>query len=194
LPGSSSVRVPARAFELTVLCLAVSAGAGAALLMKQSRWRWIGIALATMVVAEAWFTDVTPRVPDPLPAGTIPAGSLVMDTPLGATADNVPAEYFAVMSGYRVINGFSGYAPPYFGPLREAMAQHRDGAFDTFRRYQDLYVIIRPIVDAPFIRWLETQKGVETTAASPAWRVYRLPRIGGPVSLPLPLGSPGPQF
>ena len=74
------------------------------------------------------------------------------------------------------------------------MAGHRDAAFDTFRRYQDLYVIIRPIVDAPFIRWLETQKGVETTAASPAWRVYRLPRIGGPVPLPLPLGSPGPQF
>src|SRR4029077_2392512 len=120
LPGSSSVRVPARAFELAVLCLAVTAGAGAAFLIGRFRWRWIGAAVAAIVVAEAWFTDVTPRVPAPLPAGTIPAGSLVMDTPLGATADNVPAEYFAVMSGYRVVNGYSGYSPPYFASLREA--------------------------------------------------------------------------
>jgi hypothetical protein len=194
LPGSSSIRVPARAFELTVLCLAVTAGAGAAVLMQRRRWRPIGVALALAVLAEGWFADVAAAVPEPLPAGTVPAGSLVMDTPLGATNDNVPAEYFAVMSGYRVINGYSGYAPAYFASLREAMAQHRDEAFDAFRRYQDLYVIIRPIVDAPFIRWLETQKGVETTATSPAWRVYRLPRIDGPVPLPLPLGSPGPQF
>ena len=194
VPGGSSVRVPARAFELTVLCLAVTAGAGAAVLIQRRRWRPIGVALALAVLAEGLFVDVAPAVPEPLPAGTIPTGSLVMDTPLGATIDNVPAEYLAVMGSYRVINGYSGYAPAYFASLREAMAGHRDEAFDAFRRYQDLYVIIRPIVDAPFIRWLETQKGVETTATSPAWRVYRLPRIDGPVPLPLPLGSPGPRF
>jgi hypothetical protein len=177
LPGSSSVRVPARAFGLTVLCLAVTAGAGAAVLLHRSRWRWIGLALSAAVLTEGWFTDVTPRVPDPLPAGTIPAGSVVMDTPLGATVDNVPAEYFAVMSGYRVINGFSGYAPPSFGPLREAMAAHRDEALDRFRKDQDLYVIIRPIVDAPFAQWVATQKGAETIASSSSWRVYRLPRL-----------------
>jgi hypothetical protein len=191
LPGASSVRVPARAFELAVLCLAVTSGAGAAWLWNRARWRWLAVALAVMLVAEGWFIDATPEVPEPLPIGTIPAGSLVMDTPLGATIDNVPAEYFAVISGYRVINGYSGYAPSYFASLREAMAGHRDEAFDAFRKYQDLYVIIRPIVDQPFIRWLETQKGVETTAVSSSWHVYRLPLLPGykPTPLPLPLGS-----
>ena len=177
LPGSHSVRVPARAFELTVLCLAVTAGAGAAWLFERPRRRWIGVALAAAVVAEGWFTDLTLRAPDPLPAGTVPQGALVMDTPLGSSVDNVPAEYLAVMSGYRVINGYSGYAPPYFASLREAMAQHRNEAFDMFRKDEDVYVIIRPIVDAPFVRWLESQQGVETIATSPAWRVYRLPRL-----------------
>jgi hypothetical protein len=81
------------------------------------------------------------------------------------------------MSGYRVINGYSGYAPPYFASLREAMAQHRNDAFDMFRKDEDVYVIIRPIIDAPFVRWIESQQGVETIATSPAWRVYRLPRL-----------------
>jgi hypothetical protein len=119
-----------------------------------------------------------------------------MDTPLGATIDNVPAEYLAVMGGYRVINGYSGYAPPHFAALREAMAGHHDEAFDAFRQYQDVYVIIRPVVDAPFVRWLETQKGVETTALSTSWRVYRLPRLEGhpPVMLPLPLPAGGQTF
>ena len=192
VPGSSSVRVPARAFELAVLCLAVTAGAGAAVLFARSRRRSVGIVLAAAVLAEGWFIDVAPMVPEPLPAGTIPAGSLVMDTPLGANVDNVPAEYFAVMSGYRVINGYSGYAPAYFAPLREAMAAHRDEALDAFRKYQDLYVIIRPVIDAPFVRWLETQKGVETVATSPSWRVYRLPHLDGHPFVPLPLGLPQP--
>ena len=177
LPGGNSIRVPARAFELTVLCLAVAAGAGAAMLFERRKWRWLGAALAAAVVVEGWFLDVTARAPEPLPAGTIPAGALVMDTPLGASIDNVPAEYLAVVSGYRVINGFSGYAPSYFASLREAMAQHRDEAFAMFRKDEDLYVIIRPIVDAPFIRFLESQRGVEMIAVSTDVRVYRLPRL-----------------
>jgi hypothetical protein len=192
LPGTHSIRVPARVFELTVLCLAVTAGAGAARLLDGVRSRWIGVMLAAAVLAEGWFIDITPKAPEPLPAGTIPAGALVLDTPLGATFDNVPAEYFAVMGGYRVINGYSGYAPPHFALLREAMAAHRDEALDGFRRYQDLYVIIRPIVEMPFVRWIERQKEVETVAASSSWRVYRLPHLAGYPFEQLPIALPKP--
>ena len=192
LPGTHSIRVPARVFELTVLCLAVTAGAGAARLLDGARSRWIGVVLAAAVLAEGWFVDITPKAPEPLPAGTIPAGSLVLDTPLGASFDNVPAEYFAVMGGYRVINGYSGYAPPHFALLREAMAAHRDEALDGFRQYQDLYVIIRPIVEMPFVRWIERQKGVQTVATSSSWRVYRLPHLDGHPFVQLPIALPKP--
>jgi hypothetical protein len=192
LPGSTSVRVPARAFELAVLCLAVTAGGGAAMLMQRVRWRWMGIALAAMVLAEGWFSDATPQVPQPLRAGVIPSGAIVLDLPIGATADNVPAEYLAVMGGYRTVNGYSGYSPPHFAALRGALASHYSGAFDAFRQYQDLYVIVRPAVDTPFLRWLEEQNGAERIAISPSWRLYRLPRLEDHPFVSLPLGLPAP--
>ena len=193
LPGASSIRVPARAWLPAVLCLAVTAGAGAATLMRHARWRWAAVALAITIVAEGWFTDLTRQVPQPVRAGLIPSGAMVLDLPIGAGADNVPAEYLAVMSGYRTINGYSGYAPPHLAPLREALASHQPTGFDSFRVLDDLYIIVRPVIDAPFIRWMESQPGAERVSGTPAWTLYRLPRIGegAPTTLPVPLPPPG---
>jgi hypothetical protein len=193
LPGAASIRVPARAWQPAVLCLAVTAGAGAATLMRHARWRWAAVALSIVIVAEGWFVDLPRQVPQPVRAGLIPSGALVLDLPIGAAADNVPAEYLAVMGGYRTINGYSGYAPPHLAPLREALASHQPTAFDSFRVLDDVYVIVRPVIDAPFIRWMESQSGTERVSESPAWTLYRLPRIGegAPTTLPVPLPAPG---
>jgi hypothetical protein len=122
----------------------------------------------------------------------IPSGAIVLDLPIGVTADNVPAEYLAVMGGYRTINGYSGYSPPHFAAFRGALASHYSGAFDAFRQYQDLYVIVRPDVDTPFLRWLEEQNGAERIATSPSWQLYRLPRLEDHPFVSLPLGLPAP--
>ena len=191
LPGATSIRVPARAWLPAVLCLAVIAGAGAETLLRHARWRWLAVALAVMIVAEGWFSDATPQVPQPIRAGLVPSGAIVLDLPIGASFDNVPAEYLAVMGGYRVVNGFSGYGPAHYVTLREALASHHAGAFDAFRQYQDLYVIVRPAVDAPFLRWLEEQNGAVLISTGAAWRLYRLPRFEDHPFVPLPLGLPG---
>jgi hypothetical protein len=70
------------------------------------------------------------------------------------------------------------------------MAAHRDEALDSFRQYQDLYVIIRPIVEMPFVRWIERQKGVQTVATSSSWRVYRLPHLAAYPFVQLPIALP----
>ena len=189
LPGSASIRVPARAWLLAVACLAVTAGAGASVLMQRGRWRWVAIVLAVLIVAEGWFVDTVPQVPPPFGSGTIPPGATVLDLPIGAGADNVPAEYLAVTNGYRVINGYSGYSPPHFASLREALAAHNPAAFEAYRQYQDLYVIVRDSVDASFTRWLEEQDGVELIVPARTGRLYRLSRLDAHpyVSFPLPL-------
>ncbi len=106
---------------------------------------------------------------------------------------NATAQYLAVTEGYRAVNGYSGYAPPHFASLRETLARHDDEGWNAFRRLADLYVIVRPEVDPPFLRWLKSQEGVTSTGASDAWTVYRLPRLPEmpPVRLPLPLPRPG---
>ncbi len=193
LPGGTSIRVPARAWLPAALCLAVTAGAGAAALIQRPRRRWMAVAFAVMIAAEGWFHDAVFEVPRGPSNEWIPRGALVLDLPIGASAENVPAEYLAVTHGYRVVNGYSGYAPPHFAALRGALASHQPTAFDSFRRLDDLYVIVRPAVDAPFIRWMESQPGIERAVDTPEWGLYRLPRIGegAPTTMPVPLPRPG---
>jgi hypothetical protein len=96
-----------------------------------------------------------------------------------------------------VFQRYSGYAPAYFASLREAMAQHRDEAFDAFRGTRTSTSSFGPIVDAPFIRWLERRRRALTNYNGHDHR--RGACIAAPhrwtVPLPLPLGSPEcPQF
>src|SRR5207244_2082651 len=178
LPGLRSIRVPARAWLPGVLCLAMLAGYGAAALFTRfaPRRRPLLAALAVLIVFEGWFSDRTQPVPRPLRAGAIPPGALVLDMPMDEGFFNAIPQYRAVVGGYRTINGFSGYEPPHFNPLRHAIADGYPYALDPFRRLADVYVIFRSgpdtggrcIVDLP-----GGQRLFDLGDAS----VYRLPRL-----------------
>jgi hypothetical protein len=149
--------------------------------------------LQSRFVGEGWFTEGAAMMPQPLPSGLIPPDSLVLDLPICSGYTNATAQYLAVIEGYRTVNGYSGYAPPHFASLRDALARHDDEGWNAFRRLADLYVVVRPEVDPPFLRWLLSQEGIARTGASHASTVYRLPRrtTTPNVLLPLPLPRPG---
>src|SRR5262245_55214079 len=155
IPGVQSIRVPSRAWLPATLCLAVCAGFGAAWLAARPRGRWVIAPIALLIVGEGWFADTSMRVPSALPL-VIPAGPQVLDLPITAGYGNADAQYLAVLGGYRVVNGYSGYAPPYFGPFRNALGDHRPDAFVPFRQRADLYIVVRPDVEPPFVAWLES--------------------------------------
>ena len=190
LPGAQSIRVPARAWLPATLCLAVCAGFGAAWLVARARGRWVLAPLTVLIVAEAWFSAVTMRAPVAVSL-PIPAQAVVLDLPISAGYGNADPQYLAVLGNYRVINGYSGYFPPHHAALRTALAAHRAEAFAPFRALADLYVIVRPDVERPFVTWLETQPGIERLPDADTWKIYRLPRTGSGASLPLPLPKPG---
>ena len=192
-PGAQSIRVPARAWLVSTMCLAVCAGAGAADLAGRRRLRWVVLPLALVIVAEGWFVDRTFAVPAPDRDARIPAHATVLDLPLYPGYENAVPQYFAVLSGYRAINGYSGYEAPHVGPLRDALGQHRSAALNVFRRRGDLYVLVRPPVDRPLVEWLESQPAVAPMEPAGEVRLYRLPRIGpGPAVAELtPLPRPG---
>jgi hypothetical protein len=144
-----------------------------------------------LIVGEVWFVGPAMKAPTPVKLA-VPADAMVLDLPISAGYGNADAEYLAVLGHYRVINGYSGYAPPYFQPLRTALAGHRPEALAPFRALADLYVVVRPDVETPFVSWLETLPGVERLAEAGNWKVYRLPRIGNaPPTLLLPLPRRG---
>jgi hypothetical protein len=192
VPGVQSIRVPSRAWLPATLCLAVCAGFGAAWLAGRRRSRWLIAPLAVLIVAEGWFVGPTMQTPTALPL-YIPPNAQVLDLPISAGYGNADAQHLAVLGNYRVVNGYSGYAPPYFAALRDALAAHRPEAFVPFRRRADLYVVARPDLEPQFVTWLESLHDPQRLIDFGRWKLYRLPRLGNgpPPPLLLPLPKPG---
>lgn len=194
LPGAQSIRVPARAWLLGVLCLAVAAGFGADVVLRRwpGRPRWLLVLLTVAIVAEGSFHETTQETPRVLQRGIVPVGALVLDLPSEGGWKETTAEYRAVLGGYRVLNGYSGYEPSHFTPFRRALADYNVTAIDAYRALDDLYVIIRPGEDR-FGGWIAHQAGAEQLFDTPDVKIYRLPRKGnGPaVRVPLPLPQRG---
>ena len=179
LPGFDSVRVPARTWLPAVLCLAVLAGCGVAtMLQRYVRHRRILVAgLAMAIVFEGFIYDQTYLVPRPMRAGAIPAGAVVLDLPMEEGYWNAVPQYRAVVGDYRSINGYSGYEPRHFTPLRRALADMVPGALDSYRRGSDLYVIIRPGQNGNVTKWLTAQDGMEHLFDVDQAKIYRMGRL-----------------
>lgn len=194
LPGALSIRVPARAWLLGVLCLAVAAGCGAEAVLRRSavRPRRLLALLAIAIVVEGSFHETTEEAPRALRRGILPPGAIVLDLPSEGGWKETAAEYRAVLGGYRVVNGYSGYEPPHFTPFRRALADYNVAAIAAYRRLDDLYVIVRPGEDR-FGGWLAHQPGAEHLFDMLDLRIYRLPRTGSglPAHVPLPLPRRG---
>jgi hypothetical protein len=193
LPGSHSIRVPSRAWLPATLCLAVCAGLGATWLASQRRARWLIAPLAALIIAEGWFVGPAVQVPAPLPLH-VPSDALVLDlVRLINTDGRADPQYLGVVGNYRVVNGYSGYSPPYIDPLRHALVDHKLEAFVPFRERSDVYVVARPGLEARFITWLENLRDAERLVDSGQLKVYRLRRVGSgaPPSPLLPLPKPG---
>jgi hypothetical protein len=190
LPGSHSIRVPARAWLLATLCLAVCAGLGAAWLASRSRAKWLIAPLATLLIAEGWFVGPAVQAPTPLPV-SVPPDALVLDLLRMINNDGrADPQYLGVVGNYRVVNGYSGYSPRHVDALQRALADHNPAAFVPFRRRSDVYLVAPPALDPRFVTWLESLHDAERLIDSGQLKVYRLRRIGSgpppPVLLPLP--------
>ena len=193
MPGGQSIRVPARAWLPATISLAACVAFGALwLLRSRPRGAWFLAIASIAIVAEGWFAEETVRPPRAGVEARIPTGALVLDLPVSEGYTNAAPQFLAVNGGYRSINGYSGYAPPHFGAMRRALADHRAVAWDAFRRHDDVYVIVREAVDQPFVAWLASQPGAEQAARDARVTLYRLPRTSPATShAALPLPSPG---
>jgi hypothetical protein len=196
-PVLNSIRVPARAWLPSVICLSVLAAAGAAYLVSRLSRRKTALLLSAItlaIVAEGWFFDRHVPAPEAIPPGVIPAGGVVLDLPIEQGFWNAIPQYRAVRGGYLSVNGYSGYQPEHFQPTRRAIADLRPDALNQLRMLADLYVIVRPDTLAEVARWVVDHPGAERTYAGPDMEVFKLPRLHPEAprrSLPLPLPRPG---
>ena len=177
LPGVDSLRVPARFWLMTVLCLSVVAGVVVSELLKNRRRTIVGASVALLgcvVFADGAVNHfVWEPAPRPLPNEAGLVGRHVMFLPVGQRFD-IPTTYRAVVDHWYAVNGYSGYVPIYYPAVLEAVHAEDPALFEAFQRYGPLDVIVRR--DAPRLRAIvEQQPGVEVIARGQDVAQYRLP-------------------
>jgi hypothetical protein len=177
LPGYSGLRVPARFFMLTTLCLAIAAGLGVAAL-ADTRRRTIGV---TAMVCAAAFVDgwivAMPLGAPPRPFGVeTVAGARVLELPLDDDNVNVAAMYRGMLHGRPVVNGYAGYVPPHTVVLDWALKRHDPSALTELRRGHPLYVAVANNPDTqPWTAFMDAQNDARMIGVTGAGRLYLLP-------------------
>jgi hypothetical protein len=123
LPGFNALRVPARFWMICTLCLAV---VGAIVFDRlAARLGTKRLALAALVAvgafAETWMAEMPlAAVPRTFAAVNCPGHSTgpMIELPLGDTYADLAGMYRQMSHKRPLVNGYSGYFPPHYGPLR----------------------------------------------------------------------------
>jgi hypothetical protein len=181
LPGMASLRVPARFWMITIVCLGVVAGLVVAEVVVRRRRvprALLTGALTVIVLADGWVNPM-PTVPiETLPfAPATLAGRVVLRLPVRDVVD-MPATYEAVVGGWRSINGYSGYGPNYYAALAYGIMAHDATVFDPFRNLTDVDVVLSNKEDGSLVQFVEQQRDVQRIAALSEFSHYVLPRTG----------------
>jgi hypothetical protein len=123
--------VPARFATLMVLCLSTAAALAYNRLTSavQDRRRVIlASALTIALLADTWMrTMPLEQAPEPWPRGTAQTTGAILALPLGHPGDDLKTMYRALQFGRPIVNGYSGYFPPWYPPLRVGL-EARDPA------------------------------------------------------------------
>jgi F5/8 type C domain len=179
-PGGDGLRVPARFWLMSTLCLAVVAGIVIADLIKSRRRGVAAVMLAIVtigVLADGWFDGIdSAALPRPAPDASVMLNRTVLELPLGTDYPDAAAEWRAVINGWTSVNGYSGHSPGYYAALAEAALVGDERFLRVFQGLSELHVIVRE--EARSLQALvERQQGATLMAVSAAGLQYRLPRI-----------------
>jgi hypothetical protein len=190
LPGFAGLRVPARFFMLTTLCLAVAAGLGVAAL-ADTRRSALAVAGAACLLAfvDGWIVPMPLGVP-PSPFGSpLDRGARVLELPVDDDNVNVAAMYRETLHGLPVVNGYAGYVPPHMAIIDWALRRHDPSVLTELRRGRPLYVVVSNQPSSPeWTAFMEAQNDATMIGISGAGRLYRM--AAAPFPPQVALGAP----
>jgi len=198
LPGGDGLRVPARFWMVAVLCLATVIALFLAELLKrrgQGFTRLVVPILAVLVLADGWVSAIPAQpLPPDVPNPAALAGRTVLDLPAGDYPD-IAAQYRAVRGGWRTVNGYSGFLPPYYPIVVNAAKEDVAGILDAFLPYGDIDVVVARDASEQQAT-LRRQPGVLITGENTVFTQFRVrgrpePARDGGVRIPIAsLSSP----
>jgi len=181
LPGFNSLRVPARFWMMTTLCLAVvGAIVFDRLSAKFGRGRLaIALIVSLGVLADTWMSAMPlAAVPKPFAASNCAGkgGGAIVELPLGHTYPDVAAMYRQMSHGRPLVNGYSGYFPPHYAALRFGLVLRDPGVLTQLAANGVTDVIIdrEPDPDGHWDRYLEAHPGAKHICTEGSQSLYRL--------------------
>ncbi|HET7695043.1 MAG TPA: discoidin domain-containing protein [Vicinamibacterales bacterium] len=173
LPGFDGMRVPARFWMLTVLCLSVCA-AFAIARIHASRTRRIVAALAI----GGFLLDAWPRAFPVVAAPGTRVTTSQARARLGLPLHEAETEtmFGAIPQSRAVFNGYSGYAAPQHAALRDLLEQHDPAILDRLAAAEPIEVIVESAGDADG-RWNEYVRSHPRALrlqSGPDWTAYEI--------------------
>jgi hypothetical protein len=191
LPGVDALRVPARFWLMTTICLSALAGLVVSEFMRGRTRRTVAIGVMIVglaVLSDGWIDRIrAAELPPPVPGADRLAGKTVLEAPPDLIFRDIRSVFRAVDGEWKAVNGYSGWGPSYYNALVGAGRAESDGMLTPFQRLGELYVLVGQ--DAPRLRaMIEQQPGVTRVAGDNALIVYRLPAHHGG-GLPRPAGQ-----
>ena len=168
LPGFNALRVPARFWMMTTLCLAVVGGIIFDRLTSRYGRNRIILAVIVMVaiMADTWMAVMplaeTPQLFKALDCADSATGPIV-ELPLGHPYPDVAAMYRQMSHHRPLVNGYSGYFPPHYSALRFGLTL-RDPDVLTQLAAHDINDIVVNRSEDPEGRWDDYVKSLSTRA------------------------------
>jgi hypothetical protein len=177
LPGFNGMRVPARLWMLSVLCLAVL-GAFVVARIESPRARRLIAALATFgILLDGW--------PHAFPIVAVPAMRV---TSTGARArlglplreNETETMYGAIAQARPVFNGYSGYEAPQHFAMRDLLEHYDPRILDRLAALEPIEVIVESAGDAggAWAAYVEQHAGARRVDAAADWTSYEIPATG----------------
>jgi hypothetical protein len=190
LPGYAGLRVPARFFMLSTLCLAVAAGIAVAALAAARRRTWaVAAAACAMAFVDGWIVPLPLGAP-PRPFGVpIVAGARVLELPVDDDAVNIAAMYRETLHGLPVVNGYAGYVPPTATVIDWALSRRDPSILTELRRGHPLYVVVANHRSSEqWTAFMDAQNEAQMVGVSGAGRLYLMP--ASPFPKQVTIGAP----
>jgi hypothetical protein len=178
LPGGSGVRVPARFWLLSIVCLAVLMGLLVPELLKRRSRRAraaVVMVAAAGLLLDGWAWIPMDRVPPPVPRPDLLRGSVVVELPIGDLSGDVAAVYRAVSGGWHTVNGYSGNEPADYDRFKKASASgDANAVLQSLRVSERLYVLLSDAASEPLRQSIENLPGSERVGQSDGLTQYRV--------------------
>ena len=177
LPGFNGMRVPARLWMLSILCLAVVAALVISRIESRRLRRGVVVVATAGLLLDGW--------PRAFPVVAVPAMRV---TTTGARArlglplreNETETMYGAIAQARPVFNGYSGYYAPQHFAMRDLLEHYDPRILDRLAAAEPIEVIVENARDAggAWSRFLQGHSGVRRVDDSSEWTSYELSPTG----------------